>query len=233
MAIKLNIQNFGAYADANLVLDNSKFDEACTGVREAHKKMDSLFTQQMQKFCGDMHKDVWADGNCSKWFSGEFTSKSKEQLNTIAEQFNNVLKGLDSLWANVASDLSVGKEGDAGSVSSSDNVDVSATQTEKFDDGTSGRRQYTGKAAQTDMDELTTVLEPARQALAEAVSKIGVYDNLGGNTVQASVDSAIGEINGSLSSFSSNISNNVSEVMTMTDDQYNQWAEGLQVSTSA
>lgn len=229
--MKLNIQLFGSYADANLVLNQGEFQAAADGVRNAHTKMDDAFTNQIRIFSTDMHKDVWADGNCKTWFAGDFTSNSKMQLEKLAEQFNNILRALDSLWANVAADLSVGKAGEAGSVSSSGNIDVSATQTDTFDDGTSGRRQYSGKAAATDMEELTNVLEPSRNALREAISRIGIYDNLGGNTVQNSVDNAIDEINNLMSSFSTKISNTVGEVMNMTDEEYNGWAEGLQIHT--
>ena len=170
MAMKLNIQMFGAYADANLVLNQSDFERATEGVRNAHTKMDDLFTQQMALFTRDVHAEVWADGNCKTWFAGEFTTKTKAQLDSIAEQFNNILRGLDGLWSNVCSDLSVSKTGSAGSVSSSGNVDVSATQTDTFDDGTSGRRTYVGKHAETDMGQLNATLAPARHALREAVS---------------------------------------------------------------
>lgn len=230
MAMKLNIQMFGAYADANLVLNQSDFERATEGVRNAHTKMDDLFTQQMALFTRDVHAEVWADGNCKTWFAGEFTTKTKIQLDSIAEQFNNILRGLDGLWSNVCSDLSVSKTGSAGSVSSSGNVDVSATQTDTFDDGTSGRRTYVGKHAETDMGQLNATLAPARHALREAVSIIGVYDNLGSNSVQRSVDSAIENINESMAKFSEDISANVNDVMQMTDQQYNTWAEGLKVS---
>ena len=230
MAMKLNIQMFGAYADANLVLNQSDFERATEGVRNAHTKMDDLFTQQMALFTRDVHAEVWADGNCKTWFAGEFTTKTKAQLDSIAEQFNNILRGLDGLWSNVCSDLSVSKTGSAGSVSSSGNVDVSATQTDTFDDGTSGRRTYVGKHAETDMGQLNATLAPARHALREAVSIIGVYDNLGSNSVQRSVDSAIENINESMAKFSEDISANFNDVMQMTDEQYNTWAEGLKVS---
>lgn len=232
MAIKLNIQMFGAYADANLVLNQSDFERATEGVRNAHTKMDELFTQQIQLFTRDIHAEVWADGNCKTWFAGEFTTKAKEQLESIATQFNNILRGVDGLWEGVCSDLSVSKAGSAGSVSSSGNIDVSATQTDTFDDGTSGRRTYVGKHAETDMGQLNAVLAPARNALREAVSTIGVYDNLGSNTVQKSVDNAIEILNESMSRFSESISSNVNDVMHMTDDQYNSWAENLQVTVT-